>query len=252
GNEGWRKVGGGSTNGPKRSFIGLGFGQWYHRLWVVCSSGATASPSVLPQRYYLEVLFLNICGPLHMIAPLENQDLSLLDIYLVGETFLFTFFPLEVLETTIPLDYSVLLNNLYLVLLPQMRLLDCDSSPIQPPLHHSRPSNVLNLLHTSVSYRRILSMPKRNFNALWCRVLVALGWLRILHRPHTSPCMSIEFFELAISLTSVSFAQLFRSLHNTSHFARSYLLPSVPLALSIVKFGCQHRAVARTQSSQLL
>ncbi|RWW78723.1 hypothetical protein BHE74_00013037 [Ensete ventricosum] len=46
-----------------------------------------------------------------------------------------------------------------------------------------------------------------------------------------SPCMSTESFELAIPLTSVSFAQLFRSLRNTSHFARSHLSPSVPLCL---------------------
>ncbi|URE20604.1 hypothetical protein MUK42_16075 [Musa troglodytarum] len=41
-----------------------------------------------------------------MILPLENRDLSLLDIYPVGATSLFVSFPLEVLETTIPLDYS--------------------------------------------------------------------------------------------------------------------------------------------------
>ncbi|RWW42094.1 hypothetical protein BHE74_00052379 [Ensete ventricosum] len=40
-----------------------------------------------------------------------------------------------------PLDYSVLLNNLCLVLPPQMHLLDCDSSPIQSPLHPSRQRN---------------------------------------------------------------------------------------------------------------
>ncbi|RRT42946.1 hypothetical protein B296_00056776 [Ensete ventricosum] len=55
--------------------------------------------------------------------------------------------------------------------------------------------------------------------------------------------MSIEFFELAIPLTSVSFVQLFRSLCNTSHFARSHLLPSAPFALSTVKFGCERRAI---------
>ncbi|CAL9045200.1 unnamed protein product, partial [Musa banksii] len=44
---------------------------------------------------------------------------------------------------------------------------------------------------------------------------------RTIHRPHTSPCMSTEFFELAIPLTSVSFAQLFRSLSNSFHFAWS-------------------------------
>ncbi|RRT81179.1 hypothetical protein B296_00007257, partial [Ensete ventricosum] len=102
-----------------------------------------------------------MCGPLHMILPLENQDLSLLDICHVGATFLFVFFPLEVSKTTIPLDYSVLLNDLCIVLPPQMCLLDCDFSPIQPPLHPSRPSNMPNFLHTSVSYQRIHSMPKR-------------------------------------------------------------------------------------------
>ncbi|RWW48662.1 hypothetical protein BHE74_00045244 [Ensete ventricosum] len=90
-------------------------------------------------------------------------DLSLLDIYHIGAIFLFAFFPLEILETTIPLDYSVLLNNLYIVLSPQMRLLDYNSLPIQPPLHRSRPSNMLNLLHISVSYGRSLSMLKRKF-----------------------------------------------------------------------------------------
>ncbi|RRT64030.1 hypothetical protein B296_00027057, partial [Ensete ventricosum] len=43
-----------------------------------------------------------MCGPLHMILPLENQDLSLLDICPVGATFLFAFFPLEVSKTIIP------------------------------------------------------------------------------------------------------------------------------------------------------
>ncbi|RWW21145.1 hypothetical protein GW17_00014710 [Ensete ventricosum] len=42
-----------------------------------------------------------------MILPLENQDLSLLDICPIGATFLFAFFSLEVSETTIPLDYSI-------------------------------------------------------------------------------------------------------------------------------------------------
>ncbi|RRT49630.1 hypothetical protein B296_00036217 [Ensete ventricosum] len=60
-----------------------------------------------------------------------------MDIGPVGVTFLFTFFPLELSETTIPLDYSVLLNNLCLILPPQMHLLDCDSLPIQSPLHPS-------------------------------------------------------------------------------------------------------------------
>ncbi|RZR97437.1 hypothetical protein BHM03_00026623 [Ensete ventricosum] len=39
-----------------------------------------------------------------MILPLENQDLFLPDICLVGATFLFTFFPLKVPETTHPLE----------------------------------------------------------------------------------------------------------------------------------------------------
>ncbi|RWW84474.1 hypothetical protein BHE74_00006916 [Ensete ventricosum] len=72
-----------------------------------------------------------------MILRLENHDLSLLDICHVGATFLFTFFPLEVSETTIRLDYSVLLNNLCIVLPSQMRLLDCDTSPIQLVAHFS-------------------------------------------------------------------------------------------------------------------
>ena len=45
-----------------------------------------------------------------MILPLESRDLSLLDNYPVGATSLF------VSETTIPLDYSDLLNKLCIVL----------------------------------------------------------------------------------------------------------------------------------------
>ncbi|RRT77887.1 hypothetical protein B296_00010243 [Ensete ventricosum] len=67
-----------------------------------------------------------------MILSLENQDLSLLDICPVGATFLFAFFSLKVSEATIPLDYSVLLYNLCMVLPPQMHLLEYDSSLIQP------------------------------------------------------------------------------------------------------------------------
>ena len=47
-----------------------------------------------------------------MILPLESQDLSLLDNCPVGATSLF------VSETTIPLDYSDLLNKLCIVLPP--------------------------------------------------------------------------------------------------------------------------------------
>ncbi|RWV93603.1 hypothetical protein GW17_00043932 [Ensete ventricosum] len=91
----------------------------------------------------------SVQGKLRASAP-YNQDLSLLDICPVRATFLFAFFPLEVSETTSPLDYFPLLNKLYIVLPPQMQLLDCDSPPIQPPLHPSRPSNMLNLLYFSL------------------------------------------------------------------------------------------------------
>ncbi|RRT47471.1 hypothetical protein B296_00004617 [Ensete ventricosum] len=43
-----------------------------------------------------------MCSLLHMILPLENYDLSLLDICPAGVTFLFIYFPLKVSETTIP------------------------------------------------------------------------------------------------------------------------------------------------------
>ncbi|RWV86055.1 hypothetical protein BHE74_00041281 [Ensete ventricosum] len=43
--------------------------------------------------------------------------------------------------------------------------------------------------------------------------------------------MIIESFELVIPLTSVSFTQLFQSLRNTSHFARSHLSLSTLLCL---------------------
>ncbi|RWV98457.1 hypothetical protein GW17_00038693, partial [Ensete ventricosum] len=55
-----------------------------------------------------------------------------------------------------------------------MRLLDCDSSPIQPPPHLSRLSNVLNLLHTLVSCRRIHFMAKRKFQ---CSIASSFGRL---------------------------------------------------------------------------
>ncbi|RZS20997.1 hypothetical protein BHM03_00053590 [Ensete ventricosum] len=54
--------------------------------------------------------------------------------------------------------------------------------------------------------------------------------------------MSSKSFELAIPLTSLSFAQLFRSLLNTSHFARSHLSPNAPLCL-------EHRQVWLPTSS---
>ncbi|RWV90158.1 hypothetical protein GW17_00047659 [Ensete ventricosum] len=98
-----------------------------------------------------------------MILPLENQDLSLLDICLVEATFLFAFFPLEVSETTIPLDYFVLLNNLCIVLPPANAYVRLRLFANTIPLHPLRPNNMLNLLHTSVFYGRIISMPKKKF-----------------------------------------------------------------------------------------
>lgn len=70
------------------------------------------SPLSFMKLLFVEGLLLNMCGPLHMILPLESRDLSLLDIYPVGATSLFNS------ETTIPLDYSDLLNKLRIVLPP--------------------------------------------------------------------------------------------------------------------------------------
>ena len=70
------------------------------------------SPSSFVELLFVEVLLLNMCDLLHIILPLESQDLSLMDIYLIGAISLF------VLETTIPLDNSDLLNKLYIVLPP--------------------------------------------------------------------------------------------------------------------------------------
>ena len=65
-----------------------------------------------------------------MILPLESRDLSLLDNYPVGATSLF------VLETTIPLDYSDLLNKLCIVLPPANALarlhLPVNTAPTEP------------------------------------------------------------------------------------------------------------------------
>ncbi|RWW52455.1 hypothetical protein BHE74_00041117 [Ensete ventricosum] len=55
----------------------------------------------------------------------------------------FTFvLPLKVLETTIPFGLLRLAEQHVPCLPPQMHLLDCDSSPIQSPLHPSRSSDV--------------------------------------------------------------------------------------------------------------
>ncbi|RZS24250.1 hypothetical protein BHM03_00057302 [Ensete ventricosum] len=71
-----------------------------------------------------------------MILSLGNQDLSLVDICPVGATFPFAFFPLEVSETTISLDYSVLLNNMCIVLPPTNALvrlrLSANTAPAAP------------------------------------------------------------------------------------------------------------------------
>ena len=53
-----------------------------------------------------------------MVLPLKSRDLSLLDIYLIRATYLFASFSLKVSETTIPLDYSALLNKLCIILPP--------------------------------------------------------------------------------------------------------------------------------------
>ncbi|RZR82115.1 hypothetical protein BHM03_00008468 [Ensete ventricosum] len=162
-------------------------------LSLISTSTLSAPSYDVAIRYCLEVLFLNMCDPLHMILPLENLDLSLLDICPVGVTFLFAFFPLEVSETTFPLDYSVLLNNLCIVLLSQMRLLDCNSSPIQPPLHPSRRSNVLNLSHTSVSYGHIHSMPKRKFQ---CSIALSSGRLGMATNTPSSAYKSLHEYRI--------------------------------------------------------
>ncbi|RWW49120.1 hypothetical protein BHE74_00044755 [Ensete ventricosum] len=141
----------------------------------------------------LEVLLLNMYSPLHMILPLENKKLSILNINPVKTTFLFASFLLKVSKTIIPLDYSILLNKLCIILHPQTHLLDSDSSPIQPPLHPSKPSNMLNLLHISTSYERILPMPKRKFQ---CSMAPSFDRLR----------MATNIPSSAIPLTYVSFA----------------------------------------------
>ncbi|RWW20711.1 hypothetical protein GW17_00015161 [Ensete ventricosum] len=147
----------------------------------------------------------DLTGSLHMILPLDNQDLSLLDICHVGVTFLFAFFPLEVSETTVRLDYSVLLNNLCMVLPPQIRLRDCDSSPIHPPLHPSRPCNVLNLLHTSVSCGYILSMPKRKFQ---CSMTPSFGRLGMVTNTPSSAYKPLHEYQVLRVSNSLNFCEL--------------------------------------------
>ncbi|RWV79774.1 hypothetical protein BHE74_00039967 [Ensete ventricosum] len=80
-----------------------------------------------------------MCGSLHMTLHLENKDLSLLDICSVGATFLFAFFPLEVSKTTIPFGLLRLAEQLVSCSVPA-NALDCNTSPIQSPLHPSSPA----------------------------------------------------------------------------------------------------------------
>ncbi|RWW71552.1 hypothetical protein BHE74_00020700 [Ensete ventricosum] len=172
-----------------------------------------------------------MCGSLHMILPLENQDISLLDICHVRATFIFTFFPLKVSETTIPLDYSVLLNNLCIILLPQMRLLDCDSSPIQPPPHLSRLSNVLNLLHTLVSCRRIHFMVKRKFQ---CSIAPSFGRLGMDTNTPSSAYKSLHEYGILRVYNSPHLYELCTTLsvvattHPTLHGLIFYQAPRLP------------------------
>ncbi|RWV96864.1 hypothetical protein GW17_00040390 [Ensete ventricosum] len=58
-----------------------------------------------------------------------------MDICPVGATFLFTFFPLEVSETTIPFRLLRVTEQLVPCSAPVNDLLDYNSSPIQSPLH---------------------------------------------------------------------------------------------------------------------
>ncbi|RWW73757.1 hypothetical protein BHE74_00018338 [Ensete ventricosum] len=168
-----------------------------------------------------------------MILPLENQDLSLLDICPVGAIFLFAFFPLEVLKTTIPLDYSALLNKLCIVMPPQMHLLDCDSLPIQPSKAEQYAELVahFNLLwiYPSHAKEKVPYSTAPSFDHIGMATNTLLSAYKPLH----------EYRILRVSNSSGSFAQIFWSLCNTSHFARSHLLVSALLALSTVKFSCQ-------------
>ncbi|URE10921.1 hypothetical protein MUK42_04385 [Musa troglodytarum] len=63
-----------------------------------------------------------------------------------------------------------------------MYMLDCDSSPIQLPLHPSGSSNMLNLLHTSASYERILHMREVVIKAIW-RVILMMHETKESYRP---------------------------------------------------------------------
>ncbi|RRT60428.1 hypothetical protein B296_00022143 [Ensete ventricosum] len=76
-----------------------------------------------------------------MSLPLENQDLSLLDICYVGAAFTFAFFPLEVSKTTIPFGLLRLAKQLVSCSAPakalaRLRLFD-NTVPTAPFKHSS-------------------------------------------------------------------------------------------------------------------
>lgn len=152
----------------------------YDDSYVTCASRAWV-------RYLFYGLFY--------LFSLYNQGLFLLDICPTGIIFYFASFPLKVLETTIILNYFTLLNKLCIISPPWTDLLYYDSSPIQSPLRLLGPSNMLNLLHTSAFYRRIILMLKRKFQY---SMTFSFNRLRM--------AINIKFFELVIILTYISFA----------------------------------------------
>lgn len=96
-----------------------------------CDDSSSLTRSIKFYRVIILRYPLNMCSLLHMIHLLKNRDLSLLGICSVRVIFLFVSFLLKYLETTILLDYSVLLNKLCTILPPRMHLLNYDSSLIQ-------------------------------------------------------------------------------------------------------------------------
>ncbi|RRT44546.1 hypothetical protein B296_00038901 [Ensete ventricosum] len=79
-------------------------------------------------------------GSLHMILPLGTRTYPSWIFVLLEQLSSLHSFHWKFRRLPSPLDYSVLLNNLCLVLPLQMHLLDCDPSPIQSPLHPSSPA----------------------------------------------------------------------------------------------------------------
>ncbi|RWV91430.1 hypothetical protein GW17_00046280, partial [Ensete ventricosum] len=68
---------------------------------------------------------------------------------------------------------------------------------------------------------------------------IPLGLLRLAEQlvPCSAPANALA--RLPLFANTVPTAP-FKLLRNTSHFARSHLSPCAALALSTVKFGCQH------------